>query len=173
MLQRDKPAPISGVAARGEDVTVEFAGQKKTTKADDKGKWQVTLDPLAASKEPRTMVVKGASGDPVSIEDIVVGEVWIGDGRSNAHWSYEQQAQESGYKDVVLMEIVNTEHPLVRVGHGGRWVVATTPEHNKNCSALLLSFGVTLARELKGTGHAHRLAAAGTVDGPRLQVARH
>ena len=32
------------LAAPGEEVTVSFLDQKKTTKADDKGNWQIKLD---------------------------------------------------------------------------------------------------------------------------------
>ena len=53
VLQRDASVPIWGWASPGDEVTVEFAGQKKTAKADPSGKWQVKLDPLVASTEPR------------------------------------------------------------------------------------------------------------------------
>ncbi|MFN7811177.1 MAG: sialate O-acetylesterase, partial [Planctomycetia bacterium] len=45
-LQRDRPIPVHGTAARDEEVTVEFAGQTKSARAHDKGRWSVTLDPL-------------------------------------------------------------------------------------------------------------------------------
>ena len=37
VLQRDKAVPVWGKAAPGEEVVVEFAGQKKTAKADASG----------------------------------------------------------------------------------------------------------------------------------------
>jgi len=152
VLQREKPIAVQGSAARNEEVTVEFAGQKKTAKADGKGKWTITLDPLEASKEPRIMVVRGASGAPVQFEDVLVGEVWLGTGQSNYAFSYEGQAKDSagrGEKDEMLAAIVNAQHPLVRF-NGGRnnWVAATDPETNKGFSALMLAFGVALQKEL-------------------------
>ncbi len=57
VLQRDKAVPVWGKAAPGEEVTVEFAGQKKTTKADAAGKWMVKLDPMPASDQPRDLIV--------------------------------------------------------------------------------------------------------------------
>ncbi len=39
VLQRDMKVPIWGTADKGEKVVVEFAGQKKDTKAGDDGKW--------------------------------------------------------------------------------------------------------------------------------------
>src|SRR4029077_18282033 len=60
VLQRDLPVPVWGSAEAGEKVTVEFAGQKKSTSADAGGRWRVDLDPLAASTEARAVVVAGA-----------------------------------------------------------------------------------------------------------------
>ncbi len=37
VLQRDQPSAVRGTATKGAEVTVAFAGQKKTTKADDDG----------------------------------------------------------------------------------------------------------------------------------------
>ena len=151
VLQREKPIAVQGSAARNEEVTVEFAGQKKTAKADAKGKWQVALDPLEASKEPRIMVVQGATGAPIQFEDVLVGEVWLGAGQSNWFFTYEQQAKDSagrGEKDEVLAAIVNAQHPLVRLNYGRNiWVAATDPDTNKKYSALMLAFGVALQKQ--------------------------
>ena len=52
-------------------ITVEFAGQKKSTKAAVDGKWSVKLDPMSASPEPRTLTIGGIKiGDKdVFLED--------------------------------------------------------------------------------------------------------
>ena len=55
VLQRDLPVPVWGKAAPGEEVTVEFAGQKKSAKADANGRWMVKLDPLTANAEPQVL----------------------------------------------------------------------------------------------------------------------
>jgi sialate O-acetylesterase len=150
VLQRDKPVPVWGSATPGEEVTVEFAGQKKSVKADVKGKWKITLDPLAASKKPQAMIVKGATGAPIQFDDVLVGEVWLGLGASNMMFSYEQQALDSksrGEKDDVLAAIVAVDHPLIRFRRGKGWAPAM-PEQNKDSSALMLPFAVSLQKEL-------------------------
>ena len=53
VLQRDRPVPIWGWADPAAEVTVSFAGQKQAATADASGRWQVQLEPLAASAEPR------------------------------------------------------------------------------------------------------------------------
>jgi sialate O-acetylesterase len=45
VLQREMAVPVWGWAEPGAEVTVQFAGQKKTDTADDGGKWMVRLDP--------------------------------------------------------------------------------------------------------------------------------
>ncbi|MCY2990169.1 MAG: sialate O-acetylesterase, partial [Planctomycetota bacterium] len=84
VLQRDRPVPVWGWAKPGEEVTVEFAGQKKTAKAAADGKWTVRLDPLKASAEPRELVVQSQIHHLKSrTTDVLVGDVWLCSGQSN------------------------------------------------------------------------------------------
>ena len=84
VLQRDAPVPVWGWAEAGAEVAVEFAGQKKTAIADANGKWLVKLDALKASAEPCTLTVTEAKAtSPILVNDILVGEVWLGSGQSN------------------------------------------------------------------------------------------
>jgi sialate O-acetylesterase len=80
VLQRDMPVPVWGWADPGEEVTVTIAGQTQKTKADDKGKWRVTLDSLSVG-DPLTLVVQGKNR--VERKDILAGEVWLCSGQSN------------------------------------------------------------------------------------------
>jgi sialate O-acetylesterase len=45
VLQRDKAVAVWGLADRGEQITVEFAGQKKTTIVGVDGKWSTPFSP--------------------------------------------------------------------------------------------------------------------------------
>lgn len=105
VLQQGKPVPIWGKASPNENITVEFAGQKKMTAADAEGKWQILLDPLPASPSPAEMTVTGANS--VKISDILVGEVWICSGQSNMAWTV------ANAKDFVR-EAAAANHPLIR-----------------------------------------------------------
>ncbi len=58
VLQREQPVPVWGWAKPGEQVTVEFAGQKKTAQANSKGYWLIRLDPMQATLEGRELVVR-------------------------------------------------------------------------------------------------------------------
>jgi sialate O-acetylesterase len=85
VLQRERPAPVWGWAAPGEAVAVSFAGQTKRATVDAQGQWRVTLDPLPASATGRDLVVatEGATPQQVTIQDVLVGEVWFTAGQSN------------------------------------------------------------------------------------------
>lgn len=83
VLQRDRDVPVWGKANPGEKVTVEFAGQSVSTKTAEDGKWRVNLAPLAASKTPLTMTVTSEHPDTLTVNNVLVGEVWLASGQSN------------------------------------------------------------------------------------------
>ncbi|MBM3882671.1 MAG: hypothetical protein FJ387_23605 [Verrucomicrobia bacterium] len=85
VLQRDRPAPVWGWATPGDAVTVAFAGQSKRATADAQGRWRVTLDSLPANSTGRelTVAAEGATPQRVTIQDVLVGEVWFTAGQSN------------------------------------------------------------------------------------------
>ena len=74
VLQRDKPLSIKGSADNGADVTVSFAGQTKSVKADTSGNWVVTLDPVSASAKGAELKAV-SKGKTASISNVVVGDV--------------------------------------------------------------------------------------------------
>jgi sialate O-acetylesterase len=85
VLQRDKPIPVWGWCNPGGKISVEFKGQKVTGTAGEDGKWMVKLNPLKASFEPAEMTITG-SGEPVTLKNLLVGEVWLASGQSNMQW---------------------------------------------------------------------------------------
>jgi len=82
VLQRGKPAALWGWAAPGAEVAATFMGQDKTGKADGAGYWRVTFDPLTASAKGNPLTIT-SSGESKTLNDVVVGEVWICAGQSN------------------------------------------------------------------------------------------
>lgn len=82
VLQQGMPLPIWGTATPGEQVEVEFAGSRAEATADPAGRWQATLPSQEASRVPRRLVITGQH-DRATLEDVVVGEVWLCAGQSN------------------------------------------------------------------------------------------
>lgn len=111
ILQREKPVPIWGFATPGERVTVEFAGQSKSAKTDRYGDWMIKLDPLEASAEGRALKVTAESpADPITLKDVLVGEVWFSSGQSNMVWI----AGKSAVRDLANQLAKAEEEVLIR-----------------------------------------------------------
>ncbi len=96
VLQRGQAVPVWGTARDGEKVTVEIDSQKVSTTAAD-GKWSVSLKPLKEG-DPLTMKITGDNA--VTINNLLVGEVWVCSGQSNMEWKFAQShnAKEEGPK---------------------------------------------------------------------------
>ncbi len=80
VLQRDTKILIWGWAAPGEKVVVKFNRKTGSTVTDSEGKWKITLPPMKAGG-PYTMMVKGKN--TITINDILLGDVWFCSGQSN------------------------------------------------------------------------------------------
>lgn len=107
VLQRDKPIRVWGWAARGEKVTASFAGQTQSTTADDDRFWEVTFNALSANSKPQKLTVQG-SGKKLTLENILVGDVWILGGQSNMEFPLDRV--ENGQ-----LEIVSANYDNIRV----------------------------------------------------------
>jgi sialate O-acetylesterase len=110
VLQRDAPVPVWGWATPGETVGVEFAGQKKTTVADDHGAWAVALAPVSVAAKPQTLVVTSGK-DVLTVEDVLVGEVWHASGQSNMAMTVRDVAKSL---DPVKAQISAATYPSIR-----------------------------------------------------------
>ncbi len=99
VLQRNKKVKIFG---RGGDidntVKVTFNGQTKESTITADG-WSVYLDPMTANKNGQTIYVEQYNGSTVvsstSIENVVVGEVFLGNGQSNMQTAYDYYTDSS------------------------------------------------------------------------------
>lgn len=143
VLQRDMPVPVWGTADAGATITVEFAGQKKTTIVDSSNHWKITLDPLPASFEPKIMTVVSSIGNQQSvIGNVVVGEVWICSGQSNMQFGYggvpEIKALEPSAKNIRTFEVKRTVSMTEQDSCEGLWAT------NHPNSAVAFSFAYFL-----------------------------
>jgi sialate O-acetylesterase len=82
VLQRDQPVFISGRAAKNAEVTLTFAGQTVSGKADSGGAWRIALAPMSASSESRTLLIRSGV-ESLTLHDVLVGDVWLCSGQSN------------------------------------------------------------------------------------------
>ncbi len=154
VLQRDKPVPVWGWAESGAKVTVSFADQTKSATADDTGRWMLKLDPLKANAMPSTLRVGSNRQDRlVKVNDVLVGEVWLGSGQSNMAMTVSRALNFDSEK-------ANADLPLIRMFREssggsdepqtdakGSWAVCS-PDTVGSYSATLYFFGRELHQKL-------------------------
>lgn len=152
VLQQGMAIPVWGTAAAGEEVTVSFGTDKASTKADDKGEWEVKLAALKASDKPEDLIVSGKN--KIEVKDILVGEVWVCSGQSNMEFgmgnvkNHEKEIADANYPEIRLFTVpksVKTEPQHDTTGH---WD-ACSPKTVGGFSAVGYFFGRDLNKNLK------------------------
>ena len=127
VLQRGMNVPVWGWADAGEEVSVEFAGQKRTAKADATGKWRVDLAPLEASKESRLFKVGIKNKDKVEVKDVLVGEVWYCCGQSNTEFPLVGGSPRFRDRQGAMVAQV-THRPFIRFAYCSNYKAAAAPK---------------------------------------------
>ncbi len=89
VLPQGKKVPITGTSTEKTPLTISFDGQSVQAKPDAKGKWIAYLAPMKANSKGQTLTIKQGN-DTKSLEDILVGEVWLASGQSNMMWRLNQ-----------------------------------------------------------------------------------
>ena len=100
VVQRDLPVHIWGMAAPGGQVSVAFRGETRTTKAGQLGRWGIYLKPGAAGGPFRLTVQGtaaageggGATAQTITLDDVMVGDVWVASGQSNMEFPMSRAA---------------------------------------------------------------------------------
>lgn len=142
MLQRDKPIRIWGWADPEEQVTVLFQQREYRATADADGKWSVSLPALKAGG-PYTMVLQGRN--TITLEDILVGDVWVCGGQSNMERKMslvknaEQEIAAAVQPQVRLFKVNRNQSARPLEDVNGKWMTCT-PENIRNYSAIAYFF---------------------------------
>ena len=84
VVQQKMPVKVWGWTNPGQAVTVEMAGHSASAKAGADGRFDVSL-PMMDAGGPHTLTVK--ADETITMDDVLVGEVWICSGQSNMQWS--------------------------------------------------------------------------------------
>ena len=161
VLQRDRPIHVWGWSEPGTCVQVAFHKQEAPACANALGMWSTYLQPEAAGG-PYTLAVSAKDGGAakVSIDDLLVGDVWFASGQSNMEMPLKGFGADTPIKDSAK-EIAAATKPKIRLlrfekaatSYPMDDVTATwtecTPETAANFSAVAYFFG----RELEEKEH--------------------
>ncbi|HEY3412325.1 MAG TPA: sialate O-acetylesterase [Armatimonadota bacterium] len=161
VLQRGIKAPIWGWTTPGARVSVIirstspgsdlFRGKSASTVAGADGKWLLNIGPLKAGG-PYELTVYGPHS--VILDDVLVGDVWVGSGQSNMQMSVSSSASAD-------LEIAAAKYPRIRLftvpdvtaltpqeTAGGEWTICS-PETVGGFSAAAYFFGRDIQNETK------------------------
>lgn len=156
VLQRDLPVHVWGLATPGETVVVTFRGETEKTKAGALGRWSLYLKPGVAGGPYQMTVAGDAAGEqPIVLDDVLVGDVWVASGQSNMEFSLKRAETASadlpkaGIANLRLLMVkrVAVNYPLDDIQSDG-WAVSS-PESAEEFSAVAWYF----AREIAEREH--------------------
>lgn len=147
VLQQKQANPVWGWDDPGTEITIEIAGQTHNARAGKDGRWEVKLDPMSPSAEPKQMTVSGTT--EVKLKDILVGEVWLCSGQSNMGWllnnSFGQELTklEADQPTIRLITVPNNGTQDLQENFKGKWEISNSATAG-NFSAVGYHFGKTL-----------------------------
>ncbi|MBO4906602.1 MAG: sialate O-acetylesterase [Bacteroidaceae bacterium] len=158
VVQRGQPVPVWGMADAGESVEVEFRNKLYAATADAAGRWRIDL-PKQKAGGPYKIVVVGRDADGgetsrISIDDVLVGDVWLCSGQSNIDVTVERVYPQYGS---VIDDYRNENIRLFRVQtdfdtHSPKTDIKPTPINwkpvTKENAWLFSAVGYFLGREM-------------------------
>ncbi len=151
VLQQKARVPVWGWADPGEEVSVKIDDQTKSTKADAQGKWKVAFENLNVGGQ-HSFTVTGKN--TVTVNDVLVGEVWLGSGQSNMALpvasanNYEQEKAAANFPEIRMFTVTSAAAKTAQEDCKGAWAVCT-PETVGRFSAAAYFFGREIHQALK------------------------
>lgn len=124
VLQQQTDAPVWGQAKPGATVkvTTSWNGKTYVTKADSEGKWKLSVGtPKAGGPYQLTL----SDGNKLTLNNVMIGEVWICSGQSNMEMPLDGWGKVMNYQQ----EIADANHPNIRLLHAEH-VTSSQPESN-------------------------------------------
>ena len=152
VLQQQSDVAVWGWAGPGDELTVTGDWNKAavTTKALNTGAWKMTLKTPAAGG-PYTISIRGKS--ELTINDVMIGEVWICSGQSNMEWSgnsatdAKEDMPNANIPGIRLFHVNKSGSDDPQIHGEGQWQLCT-PETVKGFSAVGYFFGKKLHADL-------------------------
>lgn len=110
VLQRELPIPVWGWTRPSLRVRASLGGQTVETLAAGDGAFLLRLPARAAGGPYRLVVETADPAERVEVEDLLVGEVWIGSGQSNMEWTVSRSDPDPDPRDVPALRMFTVGH---------------------------------------------------------------
>ena len=165
VLQRDVPLKLSGTSNANDHIIVEIDGNKYETVTDNRGCWNIVIEPLSAKRNIPMLVSNGYKN--IVFKNVAVGEVWLCSGQSNMEFmlknsvNAKEELKKSANSNIRLFDMKPRwktdavewpESALDSVNHLEYYRKTTwkecNPETVKDFSAVAYYFGKTLQDSL-------------------------
>ena len=161
VFQQNCQAPVWGKATPGAKVSVTPSWNGKTYRATAgaDGKWSVKMDTPKGSFKKYSVTI--SDGEPVVLQNVLVGEVWLASGQSNMQMPVESwravrinqedinnAAQFSGLRLLQVSRATGMKEHDYFSADFDKWK-ESSPESVRNFSAAAWYFGRKLMEELK------------------------
>ena len=91
VLQQGQPVPVWGTSKSEAKVTIALGIRKQTAIANSDGRWKTVFPSLKAKGQTLRLTAETTAGK-ITLDDILVGEVWLCAGQSNMEWKLSQSA---------------------------------------------------------------------------------
>ena len=112
VLQQKTTLNIHGTARPGSQVTLVTGWNKKGVSAQASptdGKFTLTIQTPKGGQKPYTMTF--SDGEETTLENVLIGEVWLGSGQSNMEMPLKGWGKVLNYEE----EIANAKYPMIRL----------------------------------------------------------
>ncbi len=154
VLQRDARVKIWGWAANGEKISIHFIDSVYATTADSAGEWNIVLSGLKAGG-PYAMQIY--AGDTITVNDILIGDVYVCSGQSNMELPMNRvspiygaeiaNSENSSIRQFYVPQVYNFNEPQKDLDSGS-WKAAN-PKNVLNFSAVAYFFAKELYDKYK------------------------
>lgn len=112
VLQQKSKSPIWGKTTPNSKVKVKPSWSKKEylIESDKDGNWKTSIETPSAGG-PHKIKISSRDSKHITLNNVMIGEVWICSGQSNMEWPIGGRGQINNFK----MEIENANHPNIRL----------------------------------------------------------
>lgn len=159
VLQRESKVAVWGWSDAGEAVKVTGSwpdAKPAEAKADGEGNWRVELATGAAGG-PFELTVAGKNS--LTVNDVLLGEVWVCSGQSNMEWSvgpaagpgvanFEVELKTADRPQIRLFHVPHNKQNAPQKDVAAKWAICS-PDSVKDFSGVGYFFGRKLQEELK------------------------
>lgn len=151
VFQAGVAIPIWGTATPGEAVVVEGENYQSATFVGDSGQWKVEIGPFTAGQKLTVTIEAGSK--KVTMQNVLVGEVWLCSGQSNMAMTvnrandFDSEKAAATFPEIRQFKVAAAPATEPADDVKGEWVICS-PETVAGFSATAYFFGRKLHQEL-------------------------